>query len=71
MQLENKSTIVTGGASGVGKAIAERFAREGARVTVADINEQGVGQVVESIQSRGVWRPRSCWTFLFRTRSTP
>jgi NAD(P)-dependent dehydrogenase (short-subunit alcohol dehydrogenase family) len=52
MQLENKSTIVTGGASGVGKAIAERFAREGARVTVADINEQGVGQVVESIQSR-------------------
>ena len=53
MHLENKSTIVTGGASGVGKSIAERFAREGARVTVADINEQGVEQVVASIRSQG------------------
>lgn len=53
MLLDNKSTIVTGGASGVGKAIAERFAAEGARVTVADINEQGVADVVESIRSRG------------------
>jgi len=53
MHLENKSTIVTGGASGVGKSIVERFAREGARVTVADINEQGVEQVVASIRSEG------------------
>lgn len=53
MQLENKSAIVTGGASGVGGAIARRYAREGARVVVADINEQGVEETVQGIRSEG------------------
>lgn len=53
MQLENKSTIVTGGASGVGRAIARRYAREGAKVVVADINEQGVDETIRAISSDG------------------
>ena len=38
MKLQSKIAIVTGGASGIGAAIAERFAAEGARVVVADMN---------------------------------
>ena len=45
MRLKAKSAIVTGAASGFGAAIAERFAAEGARVVVADLNE-AQGQAV-------------------------
>jgi 3-oxoacyl-[acyl-carrier protein] reductase len=49
MRLENKVAIVTGAASGFGKAIAETFAREGAKVVVADINGQGAREVAQGI----------------------
>jgi 3-oxoacyl-[acyl-carrier protein] reductase len=49
MKLENKVAIVTGGASGFGKAICETYVREGARVMVADINGQGARAVAESL----------------------
>ena len=46
MRLENKIGIVTAAASGMGRAGALRFAREGAAVGVADIDQAGVDSVV-------------------------
>ncbi|ALN71888.1 glucose 1-dehydrogenase [Aureimonas sp. AU20] len=48
-RLEGKSALVTGAASGFGAAIAERFAREGARVTIFDLDEAGGRRVAERI----------------------
>ncbi|HWZ82633.1 MAG TPA: glucose 1-dehydrogenase [Terriglobales bacterium] len=47
MQLANKIAIITGGASGIGRATAMLFAREGATVVIADVNKE-VGQTVET-----------------------
>lgn len=49
MRLENKATIVTGGASGFGAEIARVFAVEGARVAILDINEAGAQKVAAEI----------------------
>ncbi|WP_062121087.1 SDR family oxidoreductase [Aureimonas sp. AU40] len=48
-RLEGKSALVTGAASGFGAAIVERFAREGARVTILDLDESGGRRVAERI----------------------
>jgi 3-oxoacyl-[acyl-carrier protein] reductase len=45
MKLEGKVAIVTGAASGFGRAIAERFVLEGAKLVMADINGEGVSEV--------------------------
>ena len=50
MQLENKVALITGSASGIGRATAELFSRQGARVVVADINETGAAETVENIR---------------------
>jgi 3-hydroxybutyrate dehydrogenase len=50
MKLDRKVGIVTGAASGIGLAIAKAFAKEGANVTVADLNEEGGKKAVEGIQ---------------------
>jgi len=44
MRLENKTAVITGGASGFGAGIAEKFLQEGARVLVADINEAAANE---------------------------
>ena len=41
MKLEGKVAVVTGAASGIGKAIAILYAKEGAKVVVSDINQYG------------------------------
>lgn len=50
-RLENKVAIITGAASGMGKAMALLFAVEGAKVIVTDINQIGVDEVVNEIES--------------------
>ena len=47
--LEGARVVVTGAASGMGRATAHLFSDEGAKVVVADWNAEGVSQVVEEI----------------------
>ncbi len=53
MRLENKVAFVTGAASGIGRKIAETFAREGARVVIADLNQDAASEVAEKLRSAG------------------
>lgn len=53
MRLEGKVAIVTGSARGLGKAIVERLAREGAKVVVTDVNEAGCKETAAEIIKAG------------------
>src|SRR5215510_510472 len=53
MRLKEKVAIITGGGSGIGRATAELFAKEGARVVVADFNADAGREVVHAINKSG------------------
>lgn len=53
--LENKVAIVTGAASGIGKCIAELFVKEGAKVTVADWNEEEGKKVADALGPNAIF----------------
>jgi NAD(P)-dependent dehydrogenase (short-subunit alcohol dehydrogenase family) len=53
VMLEGKVAIVTGGSSGIGRATALAFSNEGAKVAVADINDEGGEETVEMIRNSG------------------
>ena len=55
MRLENKVAIITGAAAGFGEGMAKRFAQEGARVVVADLNAKGAERVAGEIGEAAIW----------------
>ena len=53
MQLSQKTALVTGAASGFGRAIAQRFAREGASVLIADLDADGAESAAQALREQG------------------
>ena len=51
--MANRVVVVTGGASGIGRATAAAFAREGARVVIGDVDVVGAEETVASIRNKG------------------
>jgi 2-keto-3-deoxy-L-fuconate dehydrogenase len=60
-QLENKIAIITGGASGIGRAIAQRFAASGASVHIVDLDQSASeAAALEIAQTGGIARAHAC-----------
>ena len=53
MRLTGKVSIITGAAQGIGRATALKFAKEGAKVAVCDINMESVLETIELVESAG------------------
>jgi pyridoxal 4-dehydrogenase len=54
MKLMDRVAIVTGGAQGIGRAIADKLSEEGASVVIADLNEEGAQQAVDALSGDGL-----------------
>src|SRR3990172_5128387 len=58
-RFKERTCLVTGGAQGIGKAVAIAFSQQGANVFIADIDEEKTARVVDAIRSEGgsaTWR---------------
>ncbi|MDD4203015.1 MAG: 3-oxoacyl-[acyl-carrier-protein] reductase [Candidatus Omnitrophica bacterium] len=53
MELENKVAIITGGARGIGYAIAQKLADEGANIAICDVNEQTLSEAEKELSKTG------------------
>src|SRR5688572_18822202 len=53
MRLEGKVCLITGGAVGIGRASAELFIREGARIAIADLDEATGAETARALRERG------------------
>ena len=53
MPFTNKTVLITGAGSGIGRAAAETFAQQGAQVAVADINQRNADETVSAIRQAG------------------
>ena len=53
MRFQNKTAIVTGAGSGIGRAIASRLATEGAKIAIADVNVEGSEQAASMVRKLG------------------
>src|SRR5260370_19963160 len=67
MRLQDKVAIITGAGSGIAEVAARLFAREGAAVMIADINQHAAESVAVSINAEG---GRAAWTAVDVTSST-
>jgi 3-hydroxybutyrate dehydrogenase len=57
MRLKDKVAVVTGAASGIGKEIARKFADEGAKVVIADLNQQGAEAAAKELDASRRYLP--------------
>ena len=56
MRLENKVAILTGIGAGIGQAAALRFAEEGAKLVLADLNEQSAYRTARMVEEMPDWQ---------------
>jgi NAD(P)-dependent dehydrogenase (short-subunit alcohol dehydrogenase family) len=67
-RFQGQVAIVTGGASGIGLAIAERIAREGGQVTLFDLNPSTLHDTTTRLQAEGLSVEMLRWTSATRRR---
>ena len=53
MGIQNKTAVIMGGAGAIGKAIAQRYAKEGAKIVIVDLNGEKAKAVAEEIKNQG------------------